>query len=206
MRKLLGGILLLSVIILVSSSVQAQTGNGGNITAPSNAPAVQTVAPSNARLDSVAPSNMQASAPATTKDLQGIYEDCGIGGLLFPRWPIGASVSNFTWDFGTTATTSGLTTPNACAGGKASWRPIFISLTIPLKKTLPRAMVSILICWPYFQRNHRNKKMPLFWQSELSSVKRYPRIVIRLLPALRRLSWFTLLLRNRLELDSEWYL
>ena len=116
MRKLLGGILLLSVIILVSSSVQAQTGNGGNITASSNTPAVQTVAPSSAV---VAPSNMQASAPATTKDLQGIYEDCGIGGLLFPRWPIGASVSNFTWDFGTTATTSGLTTPNACAGGKA---------------------------------------------------------------------------------------
>ena len=54
-----------------------------------------------------------------TKDLQGIYEECGLGGLLFPRWPIGASVSNFTWDFGTTASTSGLTTPNACAGGKA---------------------------------------------------------------------------------------
>jgi hypothetical protein len=54
-----------------------------------------------------------------TKDLQGIYEDCGLGGLLFPRWPIGASVSNFTWDFGSTASTSGLTTPNACSGGKA---------------------------------------------------------------------------------------
>ncbi len=115
MRKLLGGILLLSVIILASSSVQA--GNGGNLTAPSNE---QAVAPSNAQAGQpVAPSNVQASAPATTKDLQGIYEDCGIGGLLFPRWPIGASVSNFTWDFGTTATTSGLTTPNACAGGKA---------------------------------------------------------------------------------------
>ena len=54
-----------------------------------------------------------------TKDLEGIFEECGIGGLLFPRWPIGASVSNFTWDLGTTAATSGLTTPNACAGGKA---------------------------------------------------------------------------------------
>jgi hypothetical protein len=107
MRNLLGGFLLFSVIILASSSVQA--GNGGNMTEPSN---VQTGQP-------VAPSSVQASAPATTKDLQGIYEDCGIGGLLFPRWPIGASVSNFTWDFGTTASSSGLTTPNACAGGKA---------------------------------------------------------------------------------------
>ena len=54
-----------------------------------------------------------------TKDMQGIFEECGIGALLFPKWPIGASVSNFTWDLGTTASTSGLTTPDACAGGKA---------------------------------------------------------------------------------------
>ena len=38
---------------------------------------------------------------------------------MFPRWPLGASVSNFTWDWGTTASTSGLTTPDACKGGKA---------------------------------------------------------------------------------------
>ena len=54
-----------------------------------------------------------------TKDLKGIYEECGIGALLFPRWPIGASVSNFTWDYGSTASTSGLTTPDACKGGQA---------------------------------------------------------------------------------------
>ena len=54
-----------------------------------------------------------------TKDFQGIYEECGIGGLLFPRWPIGASVSNVIWDWGTTASTSGLTTPDACKGGQA---------------------------------------------------------------------------------------
>ena len=58
-------------------------------------------------------------AEEETKDLQGIYEECGIGGMLFPRWPIGASVSNFTWDWGTTASTSGLTTPEACKGGQA---------------------------------------------------------------------------------------
>lgn len=54
----------------------------------------------------------------TKKDMQAIYEECGLGGLLFPTWPVGASVSNFTWDFGSTASTSGLTTPNACKGGK----------------------------------------------------------------------------------------
>lgn len=66
-------------------------------------------------LVSVAPN----SYAGESKDLQGIYEECGLGGLLFPKWPIGASVSNFTWDFGTTASTSGLTTPDACKGGKA---------------------------------------------------------------------------------------
>lgn len=54
-----------------------------------------------------------------TKDLKGIYEECGLGAMIFPDWPIGASVSNFTWDWGTTASTSGLTTPEACKGGKA---------------------------------------------------------------------------------------
>ncbi|MBU2034272.1 MAG: DUF3015 family protein [Candidatus Omnitrophica bacterium] len=54
-----------------------------------------------------------------TKDLQGIFEECGIGALLFPSWPVGASVSNVIWDLGTTASTSGLTTPGACKGGKA---------------------------------------------------------------------------------------
>jgi len=60
-----------------------------------------------------------AANAADTKDLQGIFEECGLGGLLFPSWPAGASVSNFTWDFGTTASTSGLTTPDACKGGQA---------------------------------------------------------------------------------------
>jgi len=53
-----------------------------------------------------------------TKELKEIYEECGIGGMLFPSWPIGASVSNFTWDYGSTASTSGLTTPDACKGGQ----------------------------------------------------------------------------------------
>ena len=67
-----------------------------------------------------------ASYAAETKDMQGIYEDCGIGGLLFPRWPVGASVSNFTWDFGSTASTSGLTTPDACKGGASEIGRVYI--------------------------------------------------------------------------------
>lgn len=61
----------------------------------------------------------QQSFAEEAKDMQGIFEECGLGGLLFPNWPVGASVSNFTWDFGTTATTSGLSSPDSCSGGKA---------------------------------------------------------------------------------------
>lgn len=63
--------------------------------------------------------SVQNGYAAETKDVQGIYEECGLGGLIFPRWPVGASVSNVTWDLGTTAATSGLTTPDACKGGQA---------------------------------------------------------------------------------------
>lgn len=67
----------------------------------------------------VAMVSMSTVNAAETKDIKGIYEECGLGGLLFPSWPIGASVSNVTWDLGTTAATSGLTTPDSCKGGEA---------------------------------------------------------------------------------------
>ena len=67
----------------------------------------------------VASASIIYAGESKSKDLQGIYEECGIGGLLFPRWSAGASVSNFIWDYGSTASTSGLTTPDACKGGQA---------------------------------------------------------------------------------------
>ena len=68
----------------------------------------------------IASAAMTCAAETETKEgLQQIFEECGIGALLFPEWPVGASVSNFVWDWGTTATTSGLTTPDSCKGGKA---------------------------------------------------------------------------------------
>lgn len=68
----------------------------------------------------IASVSMTYAEEAESKEgLQQIFEECGIGALLFPEWAIGASVSNFIWDYGTTATTSGLTTPDSCKGGKA---------------------------------------------------------------------------------------
>ena len=80
-----------------------------------------------------------------SKDLK-IYEECGIGALLFPRWPIGASVSNFTWDYGSTASTSGLTTPDACKGGQAELAAYIYKSYDSIEKISPKEMASIWIC------------------------------------------------------------
>ena len=47
-----------------------------------------------------------------------IYTDCGIGAIISPRNDAVAAVTNVTWDLGTTAISSHLTSPDACAGGK----------------------------------------------------------------------------------------
>lgn len=61
-----------------------------------------------------------------TRSIEHIYEQCGIGGLIFGHIsPIIAIISNVTWDLGTTAVVSGTLSPNAC-GGVFVARAVFI--------------------------------------------------------------------------------
>lgn len=53
------------------------------------------------------------------RDFAEIYTDCGIGGIIAPRSDAVAAVTNVTWDFGTTAISSNITSPETCSGGKA---------------------------------------------------------------------------------------
>lgn len=46
---------------------------------------------------------------------KNFFADCGIGGAIFKN-DIGAVLSNIVWDFGLTATTSGLSSPETCEG------------------------------------------------------------------------------------------
>ena len=130
---------------------------------------------------------MIASASNTyateTKDLRGIYEECGIGALLFPTWPVGASVSNFTWDWGSTASTSGLTTPDACKGGKAKLAAYIYKSYDSIEKDLSKGdgkyldMLAVLSDKTteekeIFVQNLRSKFREMVEQNDYSSLNR----------------------------------
>lgn len=59
------------------------------------------------------------SQPALARDFAEIYTDCGIGAMIAPRNDAVATVTNVTWDLGTTAISSNISSPNTCVGGKA---------------------------------------------------------------------------------------
>lgn len=61
---------------------------------------------------------MAYSLPAQAREFAAIYEDCGLGAMIAPHNPGVAAVTNVTWDLGTTAISSNITTPDTCAGGK----------------------------------------------------------------------------------------
>lgn len=56
--------------------------------------------------------------PAMSREFADIYTDCGIGAMIAPRNSAVAAVTNVTWDLGTTAISSHITTPDSCTGGQ----------------------------------------------------------------------------------------
>ncbi len=58
------------------------------------------------------------SQPCMARDFGEILEECGIGAMIAPRSPGAAAVTNVTWDSGTTAVSSNITSPDTCVGGK----------------------------------------------------------------------------------------
>jgi hypothetical protein len=56
--------------------------------------------------------------PALAREFADIYSDCGIGAIIAPRNGGVAAVTNVTWDCGTTAISSNVTTPGSCQGGQ----------------------------------------------------------------------------------------
>ena len=58
------------------------------------------------------------SQPAMAREFADIYEECGLGALIAPHNPAVAAVTNVTWDSGTTAITSNISSPSTCQGGQ----------------------------------------------------------------------------------------
>lgn len=61
--------------------------------------------------------NVQAE-DAKKREFADIYTECGLGAMIAPRNTAVAAVTNVTWDLGTTAISSNISSPGTCAGGK----------------------------------------------------------------------------------------
>jgi hypothetical protein len=66
----------------------------------------------------VAMSATQAQAAAGNRDFGQIYTECGLGAMIFPTNEVLAAITNVTWDLGTTAVSSNVSSADTCAGGK----------------------------------------------------------------------------------------
>ena len=54
-----------------------------------------------------------------TEKSENPFAECGIGAGIFPNNETAAIISNIIWDLGTTALTSGFSSPSTCSGLKA---------------------------------------------------------------------------------------
>ena len=57
---------------------------------------------------------------ATARPFADIYVECGLGALIAPSTPVVAVITNVTWDLGTTAISSDISSPESCKGGQES--------------------------------------------------------------------------------------
>jgi hypothetical protein len=60
------------------------------------------------------------------RDFAEIYKECGLGAMLFPEDPIIAVITNVTWDLGTTAVSSELSSPEMCKGNASTMAALIL--------------------------------------------------------------------------------
>jgi hypothetical protein len=80
-------------------------------------------------LSTTAPAAFAADAPSKAKPVNPWIE-CGIGAMIFPETPVGAVISNVIWDYGLSATTSMVSSPDVCEGTRAK-TAMFINANYP---------------------------------------------------------------------------
>jgi len=62
---------------------------------------------------------MLISTTSQAREFADIYTDCGLGALIAPKSDAVAAVTNVTWDLGTTAISSNISSEDTCKGGQA---------------------------------------------------------------------------------------
>ena len=58
------------------------------------------------------------SQTTMSRDFADIYTECGLGAMIAPKNTAVAAVTNVTWDLGTTAISSNISSPDTCVGGQ----------------------------------------------------------------------------------------
>lgn len=53
------------------------------------------------------------------REFADIYTECGLGAIIAPNNDAVAAITNVTWDLGTTAVSTNISSPESCNGGKA---------------------------------------------------------------------------------------
>ena len=61
---------------------------------------------------------MPVQAQQGGRDIGRIYTECGLGGAIAPTSDVVAAITNITFDLGTTAISSNISSPESCNGGK----------------------------------------------------------------------------------------
>lgn len=62
---------------------------------------------------------LSMSQDSQAREFADIYTECGLGAMIAPKNAAVAAVTNVTWDLGTTAISSNISSQDTCQGGKA---------------------------------------------------------------------------------------
>ena len=62
---------------------------------------------------------LSTAQDSQAREFADIYTECGLGAMIAPRNAAVAAVTNVTWDLGTTAISSNISSADSCQGGKA---------------------------------------------------------------------------------------
>jgi len=62
---------------------------------------------------------LSTAQDSQAREFAEIYTECGLGAMIAPKHEAVAAVTNVTWDLGTTAISSNISSEDTCAGGKA---------------------------------------------------------------------------------------
>jgi hypothetical protein len=82
--------------------------------------------------------SMTASQGVFAREFADIYTECGLGAMIAPNNAAVAAVTNVTWDLGTTAVTSNVSSADTCRGAKAKTAALILHTYPQLEQDLAR--------------------------------------------------------------------